>query len=114
MRTQRTGTGARLFRPWRVVFLCCLALLLALDDNASCWRLALEGASGRGQVPSAPEDNDEEVLVKHAQGSAGAYRRGRRLEEPVSGGPAPLVLAPLTSARSSLAQPSPSVLLQTP
>ncbi len=114
MLTQPSGTGNRLFYPGRAAFLCCLALLLALDDNASCWRLALEGARGRGQVPSAPDADGEEVLVKQAHDFTGVHRRGRRKGEPGPGTPTPLVLTPLTLASSPLAQPSDSPPLRSP
>ncbi|HKB38482.1 MAG TPA: hypothetical protein VKD72_18715 [Gemmataceae bacterium] len=92
-----TRAGNQLLRPRRGLFLCCLALLLALDDNAR-WHFALD--SMRASAPSDPDGTDgEEALVKHAQ-HPGVHRRGTRRK----GQPAP-ALTLLATRGSSLTPP---------
>jgi hypothetical protein len=67
-----TRTSSRLLRRWHGLFLCCLALLLVLDDNAH-WQFALDGT--RAGAPSDPDGHGEEALVKHTHHS-GVHRRG--------------------------------------
>ena len=106
-----TRAGNQLLRPRRGLFLCCLALLLALDDNAR-WHFALD--SMRASAPSDPDGTDgEEALVKHAQ-HPGVHRRGtRRKGQPVPT-PREPALALLTTHDSSSVLPRRSPPLRSP
>src|SRR5690348_4730942 len=69
------------FLCWRGVALVCLSLLLALDDSARCWRLALDHASARGNA--TPDDSDEEeALAKQPHRAAVASRRTPNRKRP--------------------------------
>jgi hypothetical protein len=106
-----TRTGSRLLRSWRGLFLCFLALLLAVDDNAR-WHFALD--STRAGAPSAPDGADgEEALVKHAHHS-GAHRCGTRRKGQLASAPREPALALLATHDSSPAPPRHSPPVRSP